>query len=365
LLGLLIYAITWAAPHGREVWRYNNYYRTRQIQPRSLAQVARYAGRAAVGYRRGLAQFLETRTPVLTTLALIGLLSVPIGGGISIPRRYMPGRTMLRQDGYRVLWLWAVLGLVALAVSRYSPSRYYLIVYPPLAGLAALALWRLVPVWRWARKNQGSWRAAPLLILPASLLAYHLSLPSLNAWTGLGAHEARISQALALLAALGLMYGALLRARRLPRPASLATGALALFLLVSYGQWAHWFVTRDYRTKTVARELAALVRPDEVLAGDWAPNLCLDNRVRAVPVLPGLANWQHPVETLGADYVLVTQTPYPVRFWRRQAPQVVVPENLVREIRVHDYRLHLYRVPEHIKRERTGNEPRAKGEDLS
>jgi hypothetical protein len=49
--------------------------------------------------------------------------------------------------------------------------------------------------------------------------------------------------------------------------------------------------------------------------------------------------------------VLVTQTPYPIRFWRRQAPRVVVPENLVREIRVHDYRLHLYRVPEHIKRE--------------
>jgi 4-amino-4-deoxy-L-arabinose transferase-like glycosyltransferase len=320
LLGLLVYALTWGAPHGRDVWRYNNYYRTRQVQPRSVAQVARYAGRAVVGYRRSLAQFLETRTPVLTTLALIGLLSVPIRGraeglkslapksdrpagremarrpaptrpedgrflerGISIPRRDMPSRTTLRQDGYRVLWLWAVLGLVALAVSRYSPSRYYLIVYPPLAGLAALALWRLVPAWRWARTNRRSWRAAPLIVLPAFLLVYHLLLPGLNAWPGLSAHESRIGQALALAAALGVMYGALLRVRRLPRPAPLATVALTVFLLVSYGQWTHWFVNRGYRTRTVAREFAALVRPDEVLAGDWAPNLCLDNRVRACP----------------------------------------------------------------------------------
>jgi len=95
----------------------------------------------------------------------------------------------------------------------------------------------------------------------------------------------------------------------------------------------------------VARELASIVGPGEVLAGDWAPNLCLENRVRAVPVLPKLANWRHPVETLDARYVLVTQTPRPIRYWKAVAPQVIQPENLVCIIRLHDYRIALYRVP--------------------
>jgi hypothetical protein len=132
----------------------------------------------------------------------------------------------------------------------------------------------------------------------------------------------------------------------LPRPGPLGAVVLGLFLVVSLGQWTFWFVTRGYRTRDVARELAQIVnRPGDVLAGDWAPNLCLDNRVRAVPVLPGLANWRQPLETLGATYVLVAQTPYPIRWWKRQAPGVVAPQNLVRRFPFHDYTLHLYRVP--------------------
>ncbi len=382
LVGTAIYLLAWGIPHGPEIWRMNNYYRTRQVQPRSIHQAARFVQRAAFGYRRGLAQFLETRSPVLSTLAVLGLLAIPLGRrpvkkaeglkslarsatvlpdgktgrpfvpgtvredgrfterGISIPRQ-------LREDAHRVLWLWAVLGLGALAVSRYSPTRYYLIVYPALAALASLALWRLVPLWRWARRRRGRLANAPLLCLPAFLLAYHLLLPALYHLPAARAHFGLLDEALAALAAGGLTYGLVLRrARSLPRPGPLAARVLGLFLVVSLGQQAFWFVTRDYRTRDVAREISQIVcRSGDVLAGDWAPNLCLDNRVRAVAVLPGLANGRRPVETLHADYVLVAQTPYPIRWWKRQAPGVVAPQNLVRRFRFHEYTLHLYRVP--------------------
>jgi len=66
--------------------------------------------------------------------------------------------------------------------------------------------------------------------------------------------------------------------------------------------------------------------------------------VRAVPVLPDLANGRDPLGELKPAYILVTQTPYPVRYWARVAPQVVRPDHVVARFRVHDYRLILYRV---------------------
>ena len=84
------------------------------------------------------------------------------------------------------------------------------------------------------------------------------------------------------------------------RCAAFRAAALALFLCVSLGQWGYWAATRGYRTRDVSRELAQIVPPGVTLAGDWAPGLCLNNRVRAVPVLPDLANGRDPLTRLAA-----------------------------------------------------------------
>lgn len=347
LLGAIVYLHFWGLPREAEIWRMNNYYRTRQVQPRSPGEVATLAHRALLGYREGLLQRLETRTPVLTTLALTGLLALPWRRRRGKPS--LRSARTARMDMHRLLWLWTAAGFLMLSLSRYAPTRYYLVVYPALAGLAALTLWRAGPLWRWARARRRAGWAVPVLCAPAFFLFYHLLLPGFRALTVV--HFGTASLIAGALLAGGWMYGIVLP-RRLPHPRALAFLTLALFLVISYGQWGAWYATRGYRTRDVARELARRIPPGEVLAGDWAPNLCLDNRVRAVPVLPGLANWQDPVDRIGADWVLVTQTPYPVRFWRRQAAPVVRPENLVGTITVHDYRLHLYRVPQALRARR-------------
>lgn len=339
IVGAMLYLAFWGIPRGQEIWRMNNYYRTRQVQPRSWEQVGQLAGQAVMGYRQGLLQFLETRTPILTTVALIGLLAVPRRKRHRVP---LSPRAARRRDTLRVLWLWTGIGLLALAISRYAPSRYYLVVYPALAGLAAVTLWRLGAMLRWARARRRVWWAAPLVCAPPFFAVYHLLLPVLYA-AKIGPFG-YAAQALAAVVTVMAVYGLFPRLR-LPPPRRLAGAGLAAFLVVSLGQWAFWYGTRGYRTRDVAASLAGIVRPGETLAGDWAPNLCLNNTVRAIPVLPGLANWRDPVRTLDADYVLVTQTPYPVRYWRKQAPDVIVPANLVRRYTIHDYRVYLYRVP--------------------
>lgn len=345
--GAALYLLFWGLPHRAEIWRMNNYYRTRQVQPRSVPEAYRMGMRALFTARsEGLLQRLETRTPVLTALTITGLLAAPWARRAR--RRPLSARAQLRRDTLRVLWLWTALGLLFLAVARYAPTRYYLVAYPGMAGLAAATLWRLVPIWRWARRRgRQRWWAFLLASLPAFLLCYHLLLPGMKA-LGVARFEA-ISLALGALLATALTGGVVLRTPRLPRPQALAAGVLILFLAVSYGQWSYWYATRGYETRALAGMLARIVGPGELLAGDWAPNLCLENTVRTAPVLPGLANWRDPVRTLGADYVMVGQTPYPRQFWQKEAPEVVRPENLVRYLRLYQYRIALYRVPHSVR----------------
>ncbi len=347
VVGAALYLALWGIPHGREIVRMNNYYRTAQTQPRSVRQALFFAERAFWGYRIGsnrpMLQYLETRAPVLTTLAILGLLTVPLGR----TKARLSVRAARRRDLHRVFWLWVALGLAMLSILRYSPSRYYLTLYPAIAGLAAITLWRLPLLWRWARARQkGRW-AALVICLPAFLLLYHLCVPVLYVlrvplyeWVG---------RVLAAFLAFLLMYRLILRLRRLVPVRSLAVGGLALFLVVSLAQWAHWYATRTYYTRDLGREMAAIVRPEGVVLGDWAANLCLDNRLRGVPVLYGLANWRDPVQRLRAEYVLVFQTPFRILYWNRTAPEVVRPENQVRAFTIHDYRFRLYRVPPAIR----------------
>jgi len=287
-VGATLYWVGWGAAHGAEVWRLNHYYWTHQSQPRSAGEALADVCRALLGPHRSVLGFLLTRSPVLTALALAGLIS----------GRRRPARPSLRRDTERLLWLWAASGLAFLAVTRYAPTRYDLVVLPALAGMAAVSLRRLPLCGGRKRIRRG---AVP------------------QDWGG-GA---------------SCMRSDVRRVRAL---------VLALSVTIGLGQYAWWYGTRGYATRDTARTLARIIRPGETLAGDWAPNLCLDNRVRAVPVLPDLANGRDPVGELRPAYILVAQTPYPVRFWARVAPAVVRPDHIAARFRVHDYRLILYRV---------------------
>ncbi|MFM7321014.1 MAG: hypothetical protein ACKO5K_05750, partial [Armatimonadota bacterium] len=116
------YLVFWGLPHGPEIVRMNNFYRTRQSQPRSFTQLLWMVRRGLIGYHFGLLQRLETRTPVATTLALCGLALA------WRPRqRAHRSRPRPRRDAEHLLILWFAAGLLFLLVSRYAPARYFLV----------------------------------------------------------------------------------------------------------------------------------------------------------------------------------------------------------------------------------------------
>lgn len=131
LAGMGLYLALWGIPHGAEIWRLNHFYATRQSAPHGLGQSLRLGMQSVGGCRKGLLQFLETRSPVLTTLALLGLLAAPM-------QEVRTQRAARRQDVLRLFWLWAILVWLALGFSRYAPTRYYLVMYPALARTGRL-----------------------------------------------------------------------------------------------------------------------------------------------------------------------------------------------------------------------------------
>lgn len=329
------YLVLWGLPNAAEIVRMNDFYRAKQSQPRSGTQLLWMIRRGLIGYHFGLFQRLETRLPVATTLALAGLVFLR-------PLARRPRTPRPRRAAELLLGAWLAAGLLFLLVSRYAPTRYYLIFYPALAGVAAVTLCRLPALLRLGRRSARARRALAAVAFP---LGFHLIQPVCIVLAPIRPFQVAIGAACGALA-----YGVALRGLPRLRPALAPAAAMALFLAVSLGQVGVWWATRRHQTRDASAILARILKPGQRLVGDWTPELCLENRLRAIPVFVGLANDDDPVRNLRADYLLVTQTPYPIALWNGFAPQVVRPENHVETLHVGGYAIKVYRVPDAVKR---------------
>ena len=352
LCALVAYLAWWGIPNGAEIVRMNNFYRERQSQPRSWMQLLWMIRRGLIGYQFGLFQRLLTRTPILSILALIGLLggcrlwSVTRLRASTHPGKRRSRAIRPRREAERLLWLWFAAGVVFLLVSRYAPARYYLVMHPAMAGLAAITAHRL-PSWiRLWRKQR---RARFPILATGFLLGFHSIQPALQTVSALRPWSAWLGGAAG--AALATAFAAILPRLEF-RPGmrdAIPAAALGLFVLGSVGQLGWWWTHRTYETRQLSRELASFLPPGSRLAGDWAPNLCIENKIRAMPVFRGLANDRDPIGRFRPDAVLVGQTPFPIALWKELAPAVVVEENRLTTLRFHGLRLNLYRVPKELR----------------
>jgi hypothetical protein len=68
-----------------------------------------------------------------------------------------------------------------------------------------------------------------------------------------------------------------------------------------------------------------------VLIGDIAPGLCLDNRLMAVNVMPGLCNDRDPVGQFAGRprFIAILDGRWKERYWLREWPDRVRPDDRV------------------------------------
>lgn len=334
VLAFALYLLLWGIPHRAEIVHMNDFYRREQLQPKNATQALWMVRRGWFAYKIGMMQRLETRTPVLITLALAGLVAFPRRSS-AVPT----ARGQRRQDTIRLLWLWFAFGLALLSVLRYTPTRYYLIFYVPMAALAAVTLWRLPLLWRKLRTTRLGALGAFALLLG---LFYHAGMPLY--WVS-PLKDFVIQAALVVGTLLSIGALACLRRARVPRARPLATLVLAAFCLISYSQTLWYFTHLRYETAGIAAQLATLTEPGSVILGDWAPNVCLNGDRRAIPVLKGLANDRKPVQRFNADYILVGDMRFQQRYWQSNAPEVYQYSHWVKTFTLYDYKMSLYRVP--------------------
>ncbi len=333
-----LYYVLWLGVHGAEVARMNNFYRTMQSQPRSFMQLLWMIRRALIGYHFGFFQRMETRSTVFLNLALVGTFW-------SLYRLMLRGRSKTGEsDGTHNRLLMHIVcfaaGILFIFVSRYAPSRYFLVFHVSAAVIGGVLLDRFAVALADIRENALLQRAICFLIV---LFGYHVLLPLYN----IPALK-NFSEVLGLVTAASVIAFAFKFRNTITKHLTLST-VTAIFLVTSLGQYTAWFLTRQHETLRASRWLTAQVGPNAVVAGDWAPNLGFESNLRLPPVFKGLANDQNPVNTLRMDYVLTGRTPYPKRMWAKLAPGLVTDENRVSTLMYHGYTIDLYRVPDAMK----------------
>jgi len=182
--------------------------------------------------------------------------------------------------------LWFVLGALYLNTLTYDPLRYYM---PLLPAMVILVAWGAVEAW------YGRFRIVPsfLGIILCLIFLWPLAWNAVIDLRPGAAHWSRWRMVLAfLIVTTGLAGGwriAALLSRQ--RGAIRLVACAAILACIGMNCRAHldWLETRQRAVFASSRELGTRFTR-AVFTGQWAPELCLENQHRAVPIWPGFVN---------------------------------------------------------------------------
>ena len=89
----------------------------------------------------------------------------------------------------------------------------------------------------------------------------------------------------------------------------IAWGFVIVFLFSDFRNYSAWMLKPQFAALEISKDLQARA-PHGVITGQWAPELCLGNDLRAIPVWRGFVNSHDPFRKFGITHVL--QWKYPL-----------------------------------------------------
>jgi 4-amino-4-deoxy-L-arabinose transferase-like glycosyltransferase len=338
----VLYLAVWYLPNRAEIAPMNAYYRTHQMQPRSVNHLIENIKHAFVGDFRGEAPYLFRHTPILFALVLILLASLAVKRSDGDQAE----TSSIVSSGTAYLTAWLLLGWAMLAVISYSPSRYYVTVYPAFASLAAVSIWRLREIVEIL--TAPNFRAKLARTALVGFLVFHAVLSVVH-YGGVVSKPLTVVLIYGLpviAAAVSLLWKG--NAGKLSQSATsrlaLATGAM--WCLVN-GYWlTDWARSLAFSQTQMSRWLGQNLPSGSVLIGDVSPGLCLDNAFLAIHVQPGLVNDRQPVERFaGAPrYAVILDGRWKEQYWLRQYPRLVDPSRRIKLARVLRWDIGVYAI---------------------
>jgi hypothetical protein len=277
LSGFLIMATVWLfgnyIPNQALLHAYNNYYSSQQSWD---------AG--------SLAKNIITQPFYLYFLKTPALLFF---GNLSL--WYFLNRRDEAEKVLKLFLVWLVAGSVFFALWRYRPFRYYTSLIPPLGVLAGIALLRIDRICAGFHTGRRRWILWLGVMLPAAEVLFVLC-DHVFGWNYIpqevGVHA---SSAVIFLVLTALLF--------FGKPRWMIPAFVLAFVLSDCVEYARWLIKPQYAAVEISRDLQERVG-DGILTGQWAPELCLENEIRVVPVWKGFVNDRDPFTRFGITHVL-------------------------------------------------------------
>ncbi len=269
LLGLVCAALAWVALVGEGMPFFLQYARF------YASQQAPWAARLWANLREPVL-FSRFRASLPLAVCGFGLATVALAPALR-------GRL---ERGLTLGALWFAFGALSLTTLTYDPLRYYM---PLMPAFVILLAWGASDAWEGRLGVRPTPEGALLFLLFVGPLAWEVLCglrPSARYWPRGRIVAVAILAAAAYAGSCGVL-GRLLARRMLGRVVAVAM--LAWCLGWSVRSYVAWFAHRRQVVFTVSRELGTRLER-AVFTGQWAPELCLENRHRAVPVWPGFVN---------------------------------------------------------------------------
>jgi hypothetical protein len=206
----------------------------------------------------------------------------------------------------RLFWIWLVSGILFFALWKYRPFRYYTSLIPPLAVLAGIALLRIQDLTIELRIGKVRWWILLGMLIPFSQILLLL----MDRWMNAGFFPEQLGihaiDAIAFLLLSVFAVWVYLRAQEKGKWMWLAF--FLVFLAGDMRSYLSWMLNPQYAALNISQDLQMEVNKGAV-TGQWAPELCLENDVRAVPVWYGFVNSEKPFQTYGITHLLLWRYP--------------------------------------------------------
>ena len=200
----------------------------------------------------------------------------------------------------KICWLWLFSGIVFFAVWRYRPLRYYTSLIPPLAALAGVAVLRLKEIEQAFRTGSFRWLLWLGIFVPVVQVLFVLA----DRWMGWGFIPEQVGiQTVEVI--LFLLLTMLFLSGRLRW---MVPAFIVVFLISDIRNYVSWMARPEYAAVEISEDLQQRVGAG-VITGQWAPELCLQNKIRVVPVWQGFVNATEPFEKYGITHILQWQYP--------------------------------------------------------
>ena len=400
--GIAIYSLLWLQPHHAEIAKFNAYYINRLLMPHTLNRLGFNLLEGGFNYARGMGPYLLRHSAITFCLSLLGVFwflarfsmsfeplrkltfwtrnDIPEpepdfepafdisgkkrGGRIfdvlspeSQPLVYLEPKPSPEWIDFRdiltptsamvlsffalsLITFWVFLGCV-----NYAPSRYYVLFYPSMMGLAGFVAFQI------PKLLFTLWRCRPLMALLTAYLicaigqALRANLDDISVIRPGELHGLFWGLFLAFYA------GSFLSRKKVDwteqanqvsvwmnRYREALVASLILWGALNLYWTSDWLRNLTWKQRDADRKLAIMLPPDSTLLGSVAPGLCLNNHFKVVNVIPGLCNDDNPIDKVNSPaYIVILDDEFHKlkwkdRWWVERYPELVRPQNRAPEL---------------------------------